>query len=163
MKEEENKILKQIGRHDGLTVPPGYFDDFAARMAASLPKTEFEESATPAAILKSRTFWQKVRPYVYMAAMFAGVWCMMKLFSMLSTSADPRTSAIMAEAMDNEVFVDEYIIDDIDDRYLMEQMYEDGVDLSAFSATFDEEAAPEGFYEEDGYDGENADQPSINE
>ena len=30
-------ILTKAARNDGMTVPDGYFDDFAARMAASLP------------------------------------------------------------------------------------------------------------------------------
>ena len=30
-------ILEKVNRNDGMTVPDGYFDDFASRMAASLP------------------------------------------------------------------------------------------------------------------------------
>ena len=35
-------ILTKAARNDGMTVPDGYFDDFAARMAASLPEMEWE-------------------------------------------------------------------------------------------------------------------------
>ncbi len=38
-------ILEKVNRNDGMTVPDGYFDDFAARMAASLPEREWEKPA----------------------------------------------------------------------------------------------------------------------
>ena len=37
MKQENENILDKFSRKDGLTVPEGYFDDFAKRMAAQLP------------------------------------------------------------------------------------------------------------------------------
>ena len=129
--KEDNDILKQIGHRDGMSVPEGYFADFAARMAADLPKTEFEESDQKAPVMIDRTLWQKVRPYVYMAAMFAGVWCMMNLLSNLTAKTDPGPSPILAEALDNEIFVYDYILDDLDDRELMDQMIEDGFDLTS--------------------------------
>ena len=36
--KEDNDILKTIGRSDGMTVPDGYFADFAERMAGQLPQ-----------------------------------------------------------------------------------------------------------------------------
>lgn len=137
--KEDNDILKQIGHRDGMTVPDGYFADFAARMAANLPKTEFEESANPGRIIAQRTLWQKVRPYVYMAAMFAGVWCMMKMFSLLSTPKELSPSPILAEALANEIFVNDYIIDDMDDRELMDQMIEDGFDLTTLDIPYSDD------------------------
>lgn len=137
--KEDNDILKQIGHRDGMTVPDGYFADFAARMAASLPKTEFEESKDPGKIIIQRTLWQKVRPYVYMAAMFAGVWCMMKMFSSLTTKSELSPSPILAEALSNEIFVNDYIIDDMDERELMDQMMEDGFDLTSLDMQYDED------------------------
>ncbi len=139
--KEDNDILKQIGHRDGMTVPDGYFADFAARMAANLPKTEFEESKDPGNIIIRRTLWQKVRPYVYMAAMFAGVWCMMKMFSSLSTPKELSPSPILAEALSNEIFVNDYVIDDMDDRELMDQMIEEGFDLTSLDMAYPEDEA----------------------
>lgn len=73
-------ILEQINHKDGMTVPEGYFEDFASRMAASLPVRDWEENRGK---VMPRSFWQKVRPYVYLAAMFAGVWSMMTMFDMM--------------------------------------------------------------------------------
>jgi hypothetical protein len=72
--KEDKDILSRINRRDGMTVPDGWFDDFASRMADSLPERPALENASPAPV--SRTIWERIRPYVYMAAMFAGVWCM---------------------------------------------------------------------------------------
>lgn len=132
--KEDNDILKNIDHCDGMTVPEGYFAEFAQRMASSLPVTEFEESAGEVKPFVQRTLWQKVRPYVYMAAMFAGVWCMMKMFSSITANSDSLTpSATLAEALDNEIFFDDYIIDDVDTRDLMDQMIDDGVDFATLT------------------------------
>lgn len=134
--KEENDILKKIDHRDGMTVPEGYFAEFAQRMASSLPPTEFEESAGNVKPMMPRSLWQRVRPYVYMAAMFAGVWCMMKMFSSLTATTDSLTpSATLAEALDNDVFFNDYVIGDVDDCDLMDQMIDDGVDFTGFPAS----------------------------
>ena len=46
--KEENSILAKVNHRDGLTVPDGYFADFAASMADKLPKRpELEAPAIP--------------------------------------------------------------------------------------------------------------------
>ena len=61
-----------------MTVPEGFFEDFVAKMEAMLP--ERPEAEQPRRI-EHRTTWQRVRPYVYMAAMFAGIWCMLEMYN----------------------------------------------------------------------------------
>lgn len=106
------EILPDCSKRDGLKVPEGYFEDFAARMCASLPeRPELDVKA----IVKPRTVWQRIRPYAYMAAMFAGVWCMLKMFTMMSHNPSDinfDNDPILSEAATNEVIVSE-IIDDI--------------------------------------------------
>lgn len=80
MKEE--KILEErLGRSTGFKVPEGYFDDLYAKVASSLP----EPVEVPKAPRLST--WQRIKPYVYMAAMFAGIWCMMKIFHTAATGS----------------------------------------------------------------------------
>lgn len=108
-----------------MTVPEGYFADFARRMEAALP--ERPELQQPQ-ISMPRTMWQRVRPYVYMAAMFAGVWCMLKMFTIL-TGAGPQpldTNTIMAKAMGNDAFVNEYVIDDLSQWDIYDEMMDEG-------------------------------------
>lgn len=138
MDKDNNDILDKIGRRDGMTTPPGYFADFAALMADKLEPTPFEESNRPK-IAKPVSRWQKYRPYVYMAAMFAGVWCMMRMFTMMGfmdTNAEAgalQPSPILAQALDNEIFVNQYILDDVDQWDLMDELMDDGIDVHMLS------------------------------
>lgn len=127
--KEDKDILAKIGHRDGMTVPEGYFADFAARMADSLEKTPFEESTTSP--IKPQTMWQRIRPYVYLAAMFAGVWCMLKMFTMFTATPDTgfTPSPVLAEALGNDIFVSEYLMEDLDQWSLMDEMMENGVDV----------------------------------
>ncbi|MCH5327110.1 MAG: hypothetical protein J1E29_07915, partial [Duncaniella sp.] len=65
----------------------------------------------------------------YLAAMFAGVWCMMNMVSFIGSSTDHsvETSATLAAAMDNDHFISDYYVSSGGDDYtLMEDLYEDG-------------------------------------
>ena len=132
-----NDILKQVARRDGMTVPDGYFADFAARMAASLEPTDFEKSAdsVAASAPRPKNIWQRVRPYAYMAAMFAGVWCMLKMFTMISdpSQISLESNPTIADALTNEIFVNEYILDDIDQYDILDELYEEGYDIDALA------------------------------
>lgn len=136
MKKEDKDILSKIGRNDGMKVPDGYFADFARRMAEELPQRP--ELAQMASGVPPRSLWERVRPYVYMAAMFAGVWCMLKMFTGISTSnslTPMENNPIMAEAFSNDDFMNEYVLDDVSDRDVMDEMMQDGI--SADSICFD--------------------------
>ena len=80
MKTENSKILEKLGKDPGFIVPDNFFDDFNKKMAESLPEVKVTEEEKP-------TMWVKVRPFIYMAAMFAGVWLMMNIFSLGKSSA----------------------------------------------------------------------------
>lgn len=123
-------ILTKVNRNDGMAVPDGYFDDFAAKMMASLPEKEWEK---PTPKVMPRSFWQKVRPYVYLAAMFMGVWCMMKMFDLMRTDSyglSIENNPVMTAAIDNDHFINDYFINegDVNDYQLMEDLYETGFD-----------------------------------
>lgn len=130
--KETNEILGKINRNDGIDVPKGYFEDFAARMAASLPERPEIESESRI-VAMPRTPWQRIRPYVYMAAMFAGVWCMLKMFSLMTTPADPlaiESYPELADALGDEQFVKEYVADEINQWDLIDELSDGDVDLS---------------------------------
>ena len=80
MKTENSKILEKLGKDPGFIVPDNFFDDFNKKMAESLPEVKITEEEKP-------TMWVKLRPFIYMAAMFAGVWLMMNIFSLGKSSA----------------------------------------------------------------------------
>ena len=78
MKQEESPLLTKLGRDAGFKTPTGYFDDFNRRMADMLPEVEITD------VNVEPSLWVRVRPYAYLAAMFAGIWCMMKVFNIAS-------------------------------------------------------------------------------
>ena len=75
MKPEESDILNKLGRKPNFRVPDGYFERFIEQMPERLPDVEITETD------ERPTLWMRVRPYLYMAAAFAGVWCMMNVFN----------------------------------------------------------------------------------
>ena len=136
--KKDNDILSCVGRNDGLTVPEGFFEAFAAKMEASLPENPAAEKEQ--VILPPRTFWQKIRPYTYMAAMFAGVWCMVKMFSILSPAnvdLSIENNKVLSDALRDDDFVNEYILDDVSDREIFEEMYDDSVSVDELFFTDD--------------------------
>lgn len=140
--KENSDILSKVPHRDGMTVPDGYFADFTGKMAAMLPE---KESAVQPAPGPRRRIWNAVRPYVYMAAMFAGVWCMLKMFTIMSGHNDLRpmdSNPIMAEAFSNDEFFFDYVSDDISQWDVLDEMVEDGSldEGQSLSVLFEEEA-----------------------
>lgn len=131
MKEDkfDMTLAEEVGRSDGLTVPEGYFADFAARMEAMLPEREPERLPAP------RTRWQMIRPYAYLAAMFAGIWCMLQMFNMMGGGSQgiisPDTNPVLAEAISDDQFMDDYYFMDIDELDFMDDLYASGVDVNS--------------------------------
>ena len=130
MKDDKIDILlaEMIGRKDGMTVPDGYFSDFAARMDSMLPDRVTENH--PAV----RTRWLMIRPYAYLAAMFAGIWCMLQMFHMIGGGAhgimSPDTNPILAEAISDDTFMDDYYCMDVDELDFIDDLYASGLDVT---------------------------------
>lgn len=82
MNKQEEKLIEKYGREGGWKVPEGYFESVYKEIDAKLPPYP----ATPRHV--EMTAWQRVKPYVYLAAMFAGIWLMMKVFYNASGSVE---------------------------------------------------------------------------
>lgn len=119
---------------DGMRVPQGYFEAFNRSMCEKLPFNQAAESPrqlTPV----HRTWWQKARPYIYMAAMFAGVWCMTKMFSLMKTennSLSLTNNATITAALNNNDFYEDYVLSSTNEYDILDNLYEEGCDLSDF-------------------------------
>ena len=96
MKREDSTILEKYGKDPGFKVPENFFEDFNKRMTEMLPDVEI----TPVDI--KPTMWQRIKPLVYMAAMFAGVWCMMQVFTHFTDNSGINTVSAVAEKMGND-------------------------------------------------------------
>ncbi len=124
MKREDSTLLTKYGKDPGFKVPENYFEDFNKRMADMLPEVEI----TPVDV--KPTMWQRVRPLIYMAAMFAGVWCMMTVFSHFTATGNLDGVHAVAEKLnDDKGNVDEFIMSGaVSDYDIMN--YEDSVMMS---------------------------------
>lgn len=63
--KEEDTILKKVGTGSPFRVPEGYFENITSEIMPLLPekeKTDFD--------VHNPTVWQKIKPWLYMAAMF---------------------------------------------------------------------------------------------
>lgn len=99
MKKEETDLLKRCGTENPFTVPEGYFEHFTEQLMEKLPERE----AQPAPRL---TLWTRVKPWVYMAAMFCGLMLSVRMFVGEKQSQSP---AAISETTDFTEVPDEYI------------------------------------------------------
>ncbi|MBR5169192.1 MAG: hypothetical protein IKW85_01325 [Muribaculaceae bacterium] len=124
MKHEDSTILKKYGKDPGFKVPENYFDDFNKRMAEMLPDVEI----TPVDI--KPTMWQRIKPFAYLAAMFAGVWCMMSVFSHFTNPSSMDSVRAVAEKLqDDKDNVEDFIMSGAVSDYDI-LSYEDSVAMS---------------------------------
>ena len=70
----EEKISQKIGKKNPFTVPENYFENFTQELMDKLPAKE--------AVLQTEapTLWQRVKPWLYMAAMFCGIMLSVRIF-----------------------------------------------------------------------------------
>ncbi|MDE7402549.1 MAG: hypothetical protein K2M87_03955, partial [Muribaculaceae bacterium] len=104
--------------------PEGYFDSLSDQIMAKLP----EYPAKP--VVKEMTTWQRLKPYVYLAAMFAGIWCMMQIFhhagglGRLNLDNPPEQIAAYIDTVsDDDMLIlpasesDDELIEDVSEQY----------------------------------------------
>lgn len=133
---QEDQLIEKYGRDPGFKVPPGYFEELNLKIMTSLPA--YPEA--PRSV--NMSMWQRVKPYVYLAAMFAGIWLMMSVFHRVSdvgTLNLDNPPAAIASAMADQI--DDYPMYSVSESdYLLE---------SEVSASYD---SMDEFEEDFGYD-----------
>lgn len=99
----EDKLKEKVGTKLPYSVPEGYFKSFKADLLDKLPDYPEKPKVQPLST------WQRIKPYVYLAAMFAGIWCMMQIFHRVST-ADQRQEEIVLASYEPDSY--DYYIDE---------------------------------------------------
>jgi hypothetical protein len=117
MKKKED-ILDKIGGKTGYKVPDGYFEQLTTRITEQLPERELPQ---PEVI----TPWQKFSPYIYMAAMFAGIWLMIQAFVTPTIEADRLRTAEAEQEAQSEAELEEYMLYSLDEYTIFESFYAD--------------------------------------
>ena len=72
--KEENKIISKVGTKNPFKVPDGYFTDFTQELMNKLPEKEILYAN------QEVTLWQRVKPWIYMTAMFCGIMLSVRIF-----------------------------------------------------------------------------------
>lgn len=108
--KEETDLLKRCGTENPFTVPEGYFANFTEQLMDKLPEREIQ----PAPQL---TLWARVKPWVYMAAMFCGLMLSVRMFVGEKETQSPAAGTI--GDMEFSEVPDEYI-DPIVDQAMMD-------------------------------------------
>lgn len=75
---EEDILKERYGTDPGFRVPEGYFEKLHGEIMDKLPAYPEVERKVELSL------WQRLKPYVYLAAMFVGIWLMMNVFHRVS-------------------------------------------------------------------------------
>ena len=103
--KEENELFKKVGTGNPFMAPEGYFEQLTSEVMNKLPKQQ--ESRF---VMKKVARWARVKPWAYMAAVFAGVVFVLRIVSYNPNSFDDmQIAATETAAADSEMVYDEYI------------------------------------------------------
>lgn len=122
METNKNNLPESL-KENPFKVPENYFEDFTQKMMSRLPEKEIK---MPAKV----TMWQKVKPWVYMAAMFIGMFFMVQLFINKPATGNHAPSATFVD-INKHLQNDKYwktvqISEEEFYKYLEDQLAEDG-------------------------------------
>ncbi|NLI37197.1 MAG: hypothetical protein GX416_11910 [Bacteroidales bacterium] len=124
--KEENELLKLVGKENPFKVPEDYFDDFTTLLMDKLPEAPEAIENMPV------TKWVKIKPYVYMAAMFIGAVLMVKAIHLVEGDQSAKSQK---SGVSTELTQDKYIDETVDASRL------DGYQLYTFLSDANEESA----------------------
>jgi hypothetical protein len=100
--KEEDILLKKLGKENSFKVPDGYFENLTSEVMNKLPEKEkvvFKE--------ESVSTWTRLKPLLYMAAMFVGAALIIRV-----ASSDRKSVAdidVAVTEIETEVISDEMI------------------------------------------------------
>ena len=120
--KEENKIISKVGTKNPFKVPDGYFTDFTQELMNKLPEKEILYAN------QEVTFWQRVKPWIYMTAMFCGIMLSVRIFvdkpnkdefstisqSMIDSLSDEEWQIIIERSMIDEYTLYQFLTDNIE-------------------------------------------------
>lgn len=139
--DAEKKIKEMCGTSNPYRVPDGYFESVRVQIMENLPA--YPEAPKAQKLSK----WHIVRPYVYLAAMFAGIWCMMKVFhnaaDMDQLNIDNPPAQIASYMGDPDVVETMMLPSSMSDDELMYEVSDSYASIEEFEKDFGYEIKPE--------------------
>lgn len=107
--KEEKELYERVGKKNPFSVPEGYFEHFTQEVMDRLPEKEI-----PVTHIR---MWERVKPWLYMTAMFVGLMCTVQMFMGEKTAhqAPENTSQHISDLPDeyldpilNQTLMDDY-------------------------------------------------------
>ena len=107
---KEDNILRKAGTSNPFRVPDHYFENFTQELMNKLPEKE------PMPLMSEPTPWERVKPWLYMTAMFCGIMLSVKVFVGVPQKDEfPAISQTEVERLpdeDWEIMIDYIMMDD---------------------------------------------------
>ena len=107
---QEDNILRKAGTSNPFRVPDHYFENFTQELMNKLPEKE------PMPLMSEPTLWERVKPWLYMTAMFCGIMLSVKVFVGEPQKDEfPAISQTEVERLpdeDWEIMIDRIMMDD---------------------------------------------------
>ena len=106
---KEDNILRKAGTRNPFRVPEHYFEDFTQELMSKLP----EKDTLPS--MPEITLWQRVKPWIYMTAMFCGIMLSVRIFVGEPKEEFPPIGQVNVESLADEeweIMMDGIMMDD---------------------------------------------------
>lgn len=106
---KEDNILRKAGTCNPFRVPEHYFEDFTQELMSKLP----EKDTLPS--MPEITLWQRVKPWIYMTAMFCGIMLSVRIFVGEPKEEFPPIGQVDVESLADEeweIMMDGIMMDD---------------------------------------------------
>ena len=106
---KEDNILRKAGTRNPFRVPEHYFEDFTQELMSKLPKKDTLPS------MPEITLWQRVKPWIYMTAMFCGIMLSVRIFVGEPKEEFPPIGQVDVESLADEeweIMMDGIMMDD---------------------------------------------------
>ncbi|HLW08910.1 MAG TPA: hypothetical protein VKX35_00800, partial [Fermentimonas sp.] len=124
MKANFNKLQDIDKNKTPFKVPDNYFENFNEEIMNLLPEKEFQ---APVKI----TMWDRAKPWVYMAAMFLGLYFMINFLTNNNGAADVQEPVVAEQSVEGATSTSSYwstvhITEEEFYNYLEDQLIDDG-------------------------------------
>lgn len=127
--KEDTELKNRIGKENPFKVPEGYFENIVPEIMKQLPETEVQEEVEV-------TMWERVKPWVYMVAMFCGLMFGLRVM-MMDKPVNKEMNTDNVSMTDSVQGIPDEYIDPILDQAMMDDytlyMYLTDADLEIYN------------------------------
>lgn len=127
--KEDTELKNRLGKENPFKVPEGYFENVIPEIMKQLP--EIEEQGQDEV-----TLWERVKPWVYMVAMFCGLMFGVRVM-MMDNSAQTDNNIVSVSMNDTLQNIPDEYIEPILDQAMMDDytlyMYLTDADLEIYN------------------------------